>query len=83
MKTKRRDIFKSHTYKAHDILIRNEAKSAVIENVAQEGITSLKEKDTVILFDKNIDDSYINDAFEEAFIDSTPQKNFKIEKKTI
>jgi hypothetical protein len=78
----RRNIIAPNIYQAGDILIRNEAKSAVIENVAQEGITSLKEKDTVILFDKNIDDSYINDAFEEAFIDSTPQKNFKIEKKS-
>ncbi len=80
----RRDIFKSHTYKAHDILIRNEAKSAVIENVPQEGTTSLKEKDTVILFDKNIEDfnSYINDAFEEDWIYEASKNNFQIEKKS-
>lgn len=34
----RQDILQSHTYKENDILIRNKAKSAVIENVAQEGI---------------------------------------------
>lgn len=38
-------------YQPGDILIRNEAKSAVIENVAQEGITSLqKQQDTRIIF---------------------------------
>lgn len=47
----RRDILEHHTYKARDILIRNEAKSAVIENVAQEGITSLpKPQETRIIF---------------------------------
>lgn len=80
----RRDIFKSHTYKAHDILIRNEAKSAVIENVPQVGTTSLKEKDTVILFDKNIEDfkSYISEAFNEDWSYDRNKNSFEIEEKS-
>lgn len=78
----RKDILQSHTYKANDILIRNKAKSAVIENVSQKGITPLKEQTTVIMFDKNIDNNYINDAFEEDWIYEPSKNSFKIDKKS-
>jgi hypothetical protein len=78
----RENILNEHPYQAGDILIRNEAKSAVIENVAQEGITPLDKKPKVILFDKNIDNSYINDAFEEDWDFNNTTNSFTIEEKS-